>query len=62
MIKKKNPSGDPAKQKWRLVTDYCKLNERPKYPRYKLPIINHLLENLRGNKLFRTLDISSSFW
>ena len=62
MIKKKNPSGDPTKQKWRLVTDYRKLNAHLKYPRYKLPIINHLLENLRGDKLFTTLDMSSSFW
>ena len=62
LVKKKNPSGDPAQQKYRFVVDYRKLNSKLKYPRHKLPIINHLLENLRGDKYFCSLDLSSSFW
>ena len=62
MIKKKNPSNDPKQQRWRLVVDYRNLNKHLKYPRYKLPIINHVLENLRGSAYFTTLDLSSSFW
>lgn len=62
MIKKKNPSGDPKQQKWRLVVDYRALNSHLKYPRHTLPTINHLLENLRGSKLYTSLDLASSFW
>lgn len=62
LIKKKNPTGDPQKQKYRLVVDYRKLNAHVKYPRYRLPIIQHLLDKLRGNRIFTTLDLSSSFW
>lgn len=62
LIKKKNPSGDPAKQTWRLVNDYRLLNRHLKYPRYKLPIIPHLLDKLRGNSLYTTLDLSNSFF
>lgn len=62
IVKKKNPSGDPRKQKYRLVVDYRELNANLKYPRYKLPIIQHLLDKLRGNKIFTTLDFHASFW
>lgn len=62
IIKKKNLSGDPLKQKYRLVVDYRELNAKLKYPRYKLPIIQHLLDKLRGNQIFTTLDLHASFW
>lgn len=62
LIKKKNPTCDPNKQKYRLVIDYRKLNAHVKYPRHRLPIIQHLLDKLRGNRMFSTLDLSSSFW
>lgn len=60
--KKDNPLGDPLKQKWRLVIDYRKLNEHIKYLWYKLPVVQHLLDKLRENKIYTTLDLSSSFW
>lgn len=62
IIKKKNPSGDPNKQKHRIVIDYREVNANLKYPRYKLPIIQHLLDKLRGNKIYTTLDLHASFW
>lgn len=62
LIKKKNPTGDPLKQKWRLVVDYRKLNAHVKYPRHRLPIIQHLLDRLKRKIMFTTLDLSSSFW
>lgn len=61
MVKKKNPTSDPNKQKWRLVVDYRRLNKHLKYPRHKLPLINQQLENLNEGSLFTTLDLSSSF-
>ena len=62
MIKKKNTSNDPNSQKWRLVVDFRALNSQLKYPRYRLPLTNHLLENLSGSKYFTSLDLHSSFW
>lgn len=62
MVKKKNLTGDPAQQRYRLVTDLRTVNKHLKYPRYNLPIINHLLEKLRGSNYFCSLDLSSSFW
>lgn len=62
MVKKKNPSSNPEKQAWRLVCDFRRLNQHLKYPRYKLPIISHLIENLRDAELYSNLDLSSSFW
>ena len=62
MVKKKNPSGDPTQQQWRLVIDYRHLNKNLKYPRYRLPVINQLLENLRGSRYFSCIDLHSSFW
>lgn len=62
MLKKRNETGDPKQQKYRLVVDYRRLNDNLRYPRHKLPLINHLLENLRGSNYFTSLDLSSSFW
>ena len=62
MIKKKNPSNDPKQQKWRIVIDYRAINNHIKYPRYRLPLTNQLLENLTGSKYFSSLDLHSSFW
>lgn len=61
LIKKKNNNSNSTKDTYRVVYDFRKVNQALNYPRYKLPIINHLLENLRGSKLFCSLDMSSSF-
>lgn len=61
IVKKKNPTSDPNKQKYRVVTDFRDLNKHLKYPRYKLPLINQQLEKLCGGELYTSLDLSSSF-
>lgn len=63
MVKKRTSSDNPQQpQKYRLVVDYRQLNTNIKYQRYKLPLINQLLENLSGSKLFCALDLTSSFY
>lgn len=62
LVKKKNITGDPKDQKYRLVVNYRELNTHIKYPRYRLPIIQHLLDKLKGNKIYTTLDLSNSFF
>lgn len=62
LVKKKNPSGNPLNQKYRLVVDYRRLNKHLKYTRYRLPVVQHLLDKLREKKFYTTLDLSASFW
>lgn len=62
MIKKRNPTNDPAKQRWRLVVDFRKLNSNTNYQHYPLPLTTQLLDNLRGSTYYSSLDLSSSFW
>lgn len=62
LVKKKNITGDPKDQKYRLVVNYSELNTQIKYPRYRLPIVQHLLDKLKGNKIYTTLDLSNSFF
>lgn len=56
--KKKDASG---KQKWRVVVDYRKLNEKTIDDRYPLPNISDLLDKLGRCQYFTTLDLASGF-
>lgn len=56
--KKKDASG---KQKWRLVVDYRKLNEKTISDRYPIPNISDVLDKLGRCQYFTTLDLASGF-
>lgn len=52
----------PNKPTYRIVQDYRATNAAIKFPKYQMPIANHLLEKLRGSKFFASLDLQSSFF
>lgn len=56
--KKLDASG---KQKWRIVVDYRKVNEKTIDDRYPLPNINDILDKLGRCQYFTTLDLASGF-
>lgn len=56
--KKADASG---KQKWRMVIDYRKLNEKTKDDRYPIPNIEDVLDQLGRAQYFTTLDLASGF-
>lgn len=57
--KKKDASG---KQKWRLVIDYRKLNEKTIDDRYPIPNITETLDKLGKCNYFSSLDLTSGFY
>lgn len=56
--KKLDASG---KQKWRIVVDYRKVNEKTIDDRYPLPNISDILDKLGRCQYFTTLDLASGF-
>ncbi|GJQ71451.1 hypothetical protein Trydic_g11176 [Trypoxylus dichotomus] len=56
--KKPDASGQ---QKWRIVIDYRKVNEKTIDDRYPLPNINDILDKLGRCNYFTTLDLASGF-
>lgn len=50
-----------GKQKWRIVIDYRKVNEKTIDDRYPLPNINDILDKLGRCQYFTTLDLASGF-
>lgn len=56
--KKKDASGN---QKWRLVIDYRKINEKTISDRYPIPNISDILDKLGRCMYFSTLDLASGF-
>ncbi|GJQ85498.1 hypothetical protein Trydic_g17524 [Trypoxylus dichotomus] len=56
--KKLDASGQ---QKWRIVIDYRKVNEKTIDDRYPLPNINDILDKLGRCNYFTTLDLASGF-
>jgi len=56
--KKLDSSG---KQKWRLVIDYRKLNQKTIDDRYPLPNITDILDKLGKSIYFSTIDLASGF-
>lgn len=51
----------PGKLKWRIVIDYCKLNDITIRDAYSLPNIADILDQLKNSKYFSTLDLASGF-
>lgn len=56
--KKSDASG---KQKWRLVVDYRRLNEKTVDDRYPIPNITEILDKLGKCMYFSTLDLTNGF-
>lgn len=56
--KKADASG---KQKWRIVVDYRKLNDKTINDKYPIPNITSLLDKLGRCQYFTTLDLASGF-
>lgn len=57
--KKADASG---KQKWRLVVDFRKLNEKTIDDKYPIPNITDVLDKLGKSQYFTTLDLASGFY
>lgn len=57
--KKVDASG---KQKWRLVVDFRKLNEKTINDKYPIPNISDVLDKLGRCQYFSTLDLASGFY
>jgi hypothetical protein len=56
--KKVDASG---KQKWRIVTDFCKLNDVTIADCFPIPLIDKILDQLGHSIYFTTLDLASGF-
>ena len=46
----------------RLVSDYRKLNSNTVPDRMPMPVINEVLAQLGGAKVFSSLDLLSDYW
>lgn len=57
--KKMDNSG---KQKWRMVIDYRKLNDKTINDKFPLPCINEILDKLGKAQYFTTLDLANGFY
>ena len=56
--KKPDSSGQP---RWRVVTDFRKLNEHTEDDSYPLPIMTNIFDKIGGAKYYTKLDLSSGF-
>lgn len=56
--KKMDASG---RQKWRMVIDYRRLNEKTLDDKYPLPNISDILDKLGRSQMFTTLDLASGY-
>ena len=56
--KKPDSSGNP---RWRVVTDFRKLNEFTEDDSYPLPVITNIFDKIGGAQYYTKLDLSSGF-
>ena len=47
---------------WRMVVDYRRLNQQTIPDRFPMPVINDVLSQLGGAKVFTSLDLLSGYW
>ena len=59
-IVKKKPGND-GKEKWRLVIDYRKLNEKTIPDPYLIPSITEIFDEIGNNKYYTSIDMASGF-
>lgn len=50
------------REKWRIVIDCRKLNERGKEDNFPLPNITEILDSLAGSVYFKHLDMSQGYY
>lgn len=59
LVKKK--VGKTGKQKFRLVLDFGKLNEVTETQKFPIPLIDEILDDLKGMKYFSTMDLHGAY-
>ncbi|EER08388.1 retrovirus polyprotein, putative [Perkinsus marinus ATCC 50983] len=47
---------------WRVVQDFRRLNQLTEIPRYPLPLVAQVLDELSSSKIYSAFDAKSGFW
>ncbi|GFS65710.1 retrovirus-related Pol polyprotein from transposon 17.6 [Trichonephila clavipes] len=62
LTRKNNDLPPDSPEAYRFAIDYRKLNAITKYPRYPLPVIDDLLNNIPHTNVMSTLDLRSGYF